>query len=90
MILLKQPHNDRYIISGIIDISDCIYGPYLFELAIAMTHFMMNRNNPVDYIRPFLSGYLEAFPMSKSSLDIIYYVILGRLAQIYINGQYGL
>ena len=89
-IILKQQgtnDEDHLVISGIIDISDCVYGPYIFEVGIAMSHFMMNRKDPISYIKPFLCGYQEVFPLSQPALDILYYVILGRLAQAFINSK---
>ena len=87
MVLKKTSANGEFVISGIIDISDCVFGPYVFELGIAMAHYMMKRKDPVNYIKPFLHGYLSIFPLSQSSLDVLYYVIMGRLAQSLINGK---
>ena len=84
MILLKQD-DGSFIINGVIDLSDCVYGPYLFELAISMCSYMMSGEDPINYIAPFLRGYLKIFPLSKASLGVLCYVILGRLAQLHIN-----
>ena len=52
-----------------------------------MAYFMMERDNPLEFIKPFLTGYLSVFPLSETALDILYYVVLGRLAQSYIIGK---
>ena len=59
----------------------------MFELGIAMAHFMMGRDNPLEFINPLITGYLSVFPLSDTALDILYYVVVGRLAQSYINGK---
>ena len=54
-----------------------------------MAYFMMERGNPLEFIKPFITGYLSVFPLSEAALDILYYVVLGRLAQSYISGKIG-
>ncbi len=84
-IIAKKDSNNELTISGIIDFNDCIFSLYIFELGITMTYLMSRKDNPIPYIKPFLQGYLSKFQLSKQSLNVLYYVILGRAAQSYIN-----
>ena len=50
-----------------------------------MAYFMMEHDNPLEFVKPLITGYLSVFPLSETALDILYCVVLGRLAQSYIN-----
>lgn len=78
--------DDRSQVSGLIDYSNAVFAPLVFELGIAMAYLMMRRENPASYVKPFLEGYLSIIPLSESSLNNLFHVILGRLAQSYLNG----
>ena len=73
------------MISGIIDFSDCVFCPHVFELGIAAAYLMSRRDNPIEYAKPFIQGYLSSNHLSKKSLDTLFYIITGRIAQSYIN-----
>ena len=83
--VLTQNSKGEFEINGIIDFWDCLHAPYLFELGIALAGYMVHREDPIVYVKPFLRGYLAVLCLAQSSLDVLYYVVLGRLAQIYMN-----
>ena len=51
-----------------------------------MAYLMMRTTDPINYVKPLLHGYLSVNQLSDKSLDVLFYVILGRLAQACING----
>lgn len=77
---------DESFIEGVIDFGDCIHSCHIFELAILMANAF---SHPfcVHSVRPLVSGYIEAFTLPRQDMQLLYYVVLGRLAQIYINGM---
>ena len=87
IVLTQADSKGEFEINGIIDFWDCLHGPYLFELGIAIAGHMFNRKDPIAYVKPFLQGYLAVLCLAQSSLDVLYYVVLGRLAQLYINSK---
>ncbi len=87
-IIIKEGSNsEQFNISGLIDYSNAVFAPLLFELGISMAYLMMRRDNPAVYVKPFLQGYLSVIHLSKYAMDVLFYVILGRLAQSYLNGK---
>ena len=86
-VLVHLCDNGEYEINGMIDFSDCRKTPTIFNLGIAMAHNMLGTDNPVTYIVPFLMGYNNAFSLYKEEMDILYYIVVGRLAQLCINGK---
>ena len=80
--------NGEYEVNGMIDFSDCIKAPTVFNLGIAMSYNMLDMDDPVTYIVPFLMGYNNAFSLYKEEMDILYYIVMGRLAQSCINGMF--
>lgn len=88
MNILVEEQGGSVTINGIIDFGDCVHSCYIFELGSMLMHTMLDRENPVEHVKPMLAGYLSSFPVTRQEFDILYYVILGRLAQIVLNGQY--
>ena len=74
-------------IVGLIDYSECVKAPYIFEVGIAISDLMIDQEKPVECVVPFLKGYMEVLPLSQISMDTLYYVVLGRLVQLYVNGN---
>lgn len=74
-------------INGFIDFSDCVVTPVVFDLGIAMAYAMLEKSDPIEAIVPLLAGYQSVFTMSEIEVDLLYYIVLGRLAQSCINGM---
>lgn len=74
-------------INGFIDFSDCVLTPVVFDLGIAMAYAMLEKSDPIEAIVPLLAGYQTIFKMSEIEVDLLYYIVLGRLAQSCINGM---
>ena len=86
-IVTSRDSSGRLFINGLIDFTESVPSPYVFELGVTMAYVMIRAEDPIKYIKPVIQGYLSTFPLSKASLDLVYYVILGRLALSYINGK---
>ena len=84
--MINKEGDDPHV-SGLIDFSNAVYAPLLFELGISMAYLMMRMEEPAVYVKPFLEGYLSVVPLSDATLGLLYYVVLGRLAQSYLNGE---
>ncbi len=72
-------------IEGVIDFSDCVYNPYVFEMGIGLAYLMSRSQDPINYGKPFVQGYLSEFQLSQKSLDVLYYVVVARITQSLIN-----
>jgi ethanolamine-phosphate phospho-lyase len=66
-------------VCGIIDFSDAAYTAIIFELAITLTYAMFGKDDPINAAIPVIEGYHEEFPLQKDELDLLYYLIAGRL-----------
>ncbi len=70
--------NDNKV-SGIIDFGDCSYTPLINELAIAITYAIFEKEDPIKWAKPIISGYHQIIELEEQELDILYYLIAGRL-----------
>ena len=73
-LLVKENH-----ISGIIDFGDAVYTPLINELAIALTYALFDKADPLDWAKPLIKGYHKVLKLEKQELDLLYYLIAGRL-----------
>ena len=74
-ILVKDNH-----VSGLIDFGDCVHSPIINELAIALAYMLMGKENPVEWAKPLVKGYHSKLPLVTIEIDLLYYLIAGRLA----------
>ena len=74
-------------INGFIDYGNCVLTPVVFDLGIAMAYAMLEKPNPTEAVVPLLAGYQSILTMSEIEVDLLYYIVLGRLAQSCINGM---
>ncbi len=75
-------------VSGIIDFGDMCYAPVINDLAIALTYAMFDKEDPLQWAIPIVEGFHEAFPLKESELDVLYYLIAGRLCTSVCNSAY--
>ena len=66
-------------VSGIIDFGDTAYTAIIFELAITLTYAMFGKDDPIASAIPVIEGYYAEFPLLEEELDLLYYLIAGRL-----------
>ena len=75
-------------ISGIIDFGDMCYTWTINELAVAITYYMMDHENPLEYAVELIKGYHAIRPLETLELDVLYYLIAARLCTSVCNSAY--
>lgn len=85
--IIITENNGELEVNGFVDFNDCALSPVIFDLGIAMVYPMLSKPRPLEVVVPMLSGYLQAFSLSDAELNLLYYVVLGRLSQTCINGN---
>lgn len=66
-------------VTGIIDFGDATYAPLINELAVAMTYALMGQDDPLEWAGHILRGYHKIIPLLPEEVDLLYYLIAGRL-----------
>lgn len=66
-------------ISGLIDFGDMVYTALANNLAIACTYAMLDEEDPLAVAESIVAGYHKAYPLKEQELDLLYYLIAGRL-----------
>lgn len=66
-------------VTGIIDFGDSVYTPLINELAITITYAIFSKEEPLKWATDVIRGYHEVYPVLKEELDILYYLVAGRL-----------
>lgn len=79
--------NDKEI-SGIIDFGDLAYSSLINEVAIAGAYLAFLWENPLEGLAPFLEGFHSVYPLEEAELDVLYYLIAGRLVTSVSNSNY--
>ena len=79
---------EKYEISGLIDFGDSVRSYYLFELAILLSNATLDSDNPIEFVVPFIRGYLDAFSLSPEERDCLYYAVLAHLCTAGVKGEY--
>ncbi|SHM91837.1 aminotransferase class III-fold pyridoxal phosphate-dependent enzyme [Flavobacterium saccharophilum] len=66
-------------ISGLIDFGDMVYTALVNNLAIACTYAMLDEEDPLTVAASIVAGYHKAYALQEKELDLLYYLIAGRL-----------
>lgn len=66
-------------ISGLIDFGDMVYTALINNLAIACTYAMLDEEDPLAVAASIVQGYHKAYALKEQELDLLYYLIAGRL-----------
>lgn len=82
-ILVNNEH-----VSGLIDFGDMAYAPLINELAIAITYACYDKENPLEWAIPILESYHKTLPLEEKELEILYYLIAGRLCTSVCNSAH--
>lgn len=75
-------------ISGIIDFGDMCFTWTINQLAVAITYYMMDQESPLEYAIELIKGYHSFRPLKVLELDILYYLIAGRLCISVCNSAF--
>lgn len=65
--------------TGLIDFGDMVYSALINNLAITCTYAILEYDDPLTAASFIVKGYHEAYPLKTEELDLLYYLIAGRL-----------
>jgi Ser/Thr protein kinase RdoA (MazF antagonist) len=71
---------DHGRISGLVDFGDGCFNPTVCDLAIALTYFMMEREDPLEPARILIVGYEEIRVLEAPERFVLIPLVCGRLA----------
>ncbi|MEN2489629.1 aminotransferase class III-fold pyridoxal phosphate-dependent enzyme [Flavobacterium sp. B11] len=66
-------------ISGLIDFGDMVYTALINNLAIACVYAMLDEEDPLAVATEIVKGYHNSYALTEQELDLLYYLIAGRL-----------
>ena len=66
-------------VTGIIDFGDSVYTALINELAITIAYGVFGKEEPLKWACKIISGYHKKLPIEKEELNLLYYLIAGRL-----------
>jgi len=75
-------------ISGVIDFGDMVYAPLINELAVGITYLLFNKENPLQTASIVLKPYHRILPLRSEEVDLLYYIIAGRLCLSLMNSAH--
>ncbi|WP_241478949.1 phosphotransferase [Psychroserpens jangbogonensis] len=75
-------------VSGLIDFGDLAHSPLINELAIAITYACYDKDEPLEWAIHLVKGYHKVLPLEEKELDILYYLIAGRLCTSLCNAAH--
>ncbi len=66
-------------VAGIIDFGDMVYSRLVFEIAIAAAYLAIDKEDPVRALTDLFKSYHEVVPLLKEEVELLYYLVAGRL-----------
>jgi 4-aminobutyrate aminotransferase-like enzyme/Ser/Thr protein kinase RdoA (MazF antagonist) len=66
-------------VTGLIDFGDMVYTALINNVAVACTYAMLNNDDPLHVASLVVKSYHEVYPLTIAELDLLYYLIAGRL-----------
>ncbi len=75
-------------ITGIIDFGDMTHSALINEVAIALTYICYDKEDPLKWGMAFLKGYHSRLPLEMQEVDLLYYLIAGRLCTSVCNAAH--
>jgi 4-aminobutyrate aminotransferase-like enzyme/Ser/Thr protein kinase RdoA (MazF antagonist) len=75
-------------IAGLIDFGDVHYGAPVCELAIACAYAAFGEPDPLAAVQQVVRGYQEEYPLIPAELEVLFPLILTRLAVSVTNSSY--
>jgi len=67
-------------LSGIIDFGDLLRAPRIIEVSTAAAYLRTDDGDPLRLLVPLVAGYHQKNPLSAPELDVLFDLILTRLA----------
>lgn len=66
-------------VKGIIDFGDAVHTPLINELGITLAYALFDKENPLEWASYIIDGYHREYPLLKEELNLLYYIVAGRL-----------
>lgn len=66
-------------IAGLIDFGDMVHSQLINNLAVASTYAMLHNADPLHAASLVVKGYHEKYALTQQEVDILYWLIAGRL-----------
>lgn len=79
-ILVTIGSEGRQRVSGLLDFGDMMWGPYVYEPAVAAAYALLDKEDPLKTAGYVIAGYHEFFPLQEDEIDLIFTLITMRLA----------
>jgi len=76
------------VVSGLIDFGDVTHSPLINELAIAITYACYDKTDPLVWASHLIKGYHKVLPLEQKELDLLFYLIAGRLCTSVCNSAH--
>lgn len=87
-IIVKPDESGNNEVSGILDFSLLMNGCFVYELAISIAYFMLENPSPLDAGGALVAGWESIMHLNKEEKDSLFLLVLGRLCQSLVLGQY--
>jgi len=71
---------ERMTVAGLIDFGDMVYSYTAGELAVAIAYVVLDKADPLTAGAHLIAGYVEEFPLLKEELEVLWDLVLLRLA----------
>jgi len=75
-------------VSGIIDFGDMCFTHLINEVAIAITYAMLGKDDPLTPAEQVLRAYTAELPLQSVEVDLLYYLVAGRLCASVCNSAH--
>jgi len=75
-------------VTGIIDFGDMVHAPLIQELAVCLAYALFGKKDPLVWASYVLQGFHDILPLKEQELDVLYYLIAGRLCMSLLNSAY--
>ncbi|MEZ4411767.1 MAG: peptidoglycan DD-metalloendopeptidase family protein [Gemmatimonadales bacterium] len=84
-VLVAPEEDGTPRVTGILDLGDLILGPIVAEIAIAAAYVALDHPHPERAIAALVAGYHAETPLSGAQLELIWPLLLTRLAVSVVN-----
>jgi 4-aminobutyrate aminotransferase-like enzyme/Ser/Thr protein kinase RdoA (MazF antagonist) len=78
-VLVTLDEDGHQEISGVIDFGDLIYGPYVYEPAVAAAYAILDEDDILTTAVRVIKGYHEEFPLLADEVELLFTLICIRL-----------
>lgn len=87
--VIVEEKNGEHFVTGLIDFGDVGYTCRIFEVSIGMAYIsMLKPDDCISAAGIILSAYLSVSSLSDLEYNLLYYCVIGRIAQSLAIGNY--